>query len=74
VTTFMKGASKFYSREIKHNEPKVAEEYCWMIKKHRWKCGHAAADRVLVCFILDFYWTSLFIHESFTTFAVNSGI
>jgi len=70
----MKRASKFYSRERKRNEPKVAEGYCCKIKKHRRRCGHAAVDRVPACFILDLNWTSLFIHESFTTFAVSSGM
>ena len=40
-------------------------------QSHRWRGGHAAADRVPVCWSLDFNWTPLYIHIQVTTCVLN---
>ena len=52
----------FSFRFWKRNETKVAEEYCWAITVATGG-GHAAADRVPMCWSLDF------ICFSFATYA-----
>jgi hypothetical protein len=46
----LKGAPNFFLRELKHNETKVAEEYCWAITQSaaRSWCGRSGSS------VLDF--------------------
>jgi hypothetical protein len=54
--TFLNKALNFFLRELKRNETKVVEEYCWAITQAD------AADQVPLCWSLDFKWTRFYVH------------
>jgi hypothetical protein len=52
------------------NEKNVGEEYCWAITQALGR--HAAADKVTVCWSLDFKWTKVCIHIYLNTCILSS--
>jgi hypothetical protein len=64
----------FSLQELKGNETKVLEEYCWVQTCGDGRGMHSAGYQVQVCWSLDFSCTPLYIHIYLTICTLSSDL